>query len=955
MRFRCRRKAVVKRAPQRGAVTQSQHSSLSGSAVRRVLRFAVLGGLGVVVAILLIVRSVDSVDAQQPTPTPTVGTLMRVEPANQSVAAGNDVVVDLVVDNVANLAAYEFELSFDPTILGYISVTNSPFLGSTGRTVTCLPPILGVGSVRFGCVTFAPPPPDGPSGSGTLATVRLSSSCSGTTSLALTLVGLGDALGGSIPTGSQNGSVTITGGGVCPTPTITPTLTLTPTPGPATVTPTATPVGPTATPVPQLCAPAAGAAYCVLPISQSTLSGAEVTVQIGVDGVTNFGAFQFSLLFDQALLTTVDVAAGPLLGSTGRSVVCLPSFEPGRLQFACNTLGSAPPGPNGSGIVANVTLQALNDVQGLSLLWLQGTLLLDISGARTPVTSADGAEIDISLAPTPTTTPTPTITLTPTPAATPTPCPTSGCPTVTLTPTPTDTLTPVDTPTATATATATTPPAECGGAGALTVCIEPSGQTIATGSNGMVEVVVANTGELGAFQVALTYAPAIVSFINVAPGPFLSSTGRNVTCLAAAESPGLIQYSCVSLRPEPAGPTGTGVLAILTLHGEAAGIGSLTLGDVVLVDVGGASYSPPVLLDASVTVFDPPTLTPTFTPTPTLSPTVTPTPTLTISPTPCPSPGCPTPTVTLTPSITPTPTITLTSTVSPTATASATPTPGEGPLVLHVDPLSQTLPRGAFTSVDVVVENVSNLGAFQFTLSYDPAITILQSLNVGPFLGSTGRTVVCLPATFLTGEAELACATIGATPGGPSGTGALATATFLTFAPGLSPQHLSDPVLADITGVSLRPIVLQDGVIVVTPPGGTATPTTSLTPTASPVGTVTPTAISQDTDGDGCSDQRENGPDETLGGQRDYLNPADFYDVVGGGGGPPDQIIDLSNDIFGVIIHYAPTGNEPTYDVAFDRGPSTGPNVWNMTAPDGVIDLTNDILGVIQQYLHSCQ
>ncbi|MCH7699148.1 MAG: hypothetical protein IH865_09465 [Chloroflexi bacterium] len=58
---------------------------------------------------------------------------------------------------------------------------------------------------------------------------------------------------------------------------------------------------------------------------------------------------------------------------------------------------------------------------------------------------------------------------------------------------------------------------------------------------------------------------------------------------------------------------------------------------------------------------------------------------------------------------------------------------------------------------------------------------------------------------------------------------------------------------------------------------------------------------------------------------------------------------------FDVIQHYAPTGTEPTYDASFDRGPSAGPNVWNMTAPDGVIDLTNDIFGVIQQYLHDCR
>ena len=129
------------------------------------------------------------------------------------------------------------------------------------------------------------------------------------------------------------------------------------------------------------------------------------------------------------------------------------------------------------------------------------------------------------------------------------------------------------------------------------------------------------------------------------------------------------------------------------------------------------------------------------------------------------------------------------------------------------------------------------------------------------------------------------------------------------------------------------------------------------TPTTTPTATPTPTKQPDpgDTDGDGCSDQRENGPDETLGGLRDYKNPNDFYDVAGAGGGPKDQIIDLPNDILGVIQHYAPLGTEPTYDVNFDRGPRlTGP-VWNMTAPDGVIDLPNDILGVIRQFNHSCQ
>lgn len=110
-----------------------------------------------------------------------------------------------------------------------------------------------------------------------------------------------------------------------------------------------------------------------------------------------------------------------------------------------------------------------------------------------------------------------------------------------------------------------------------------------------------------------------------------------------------------------------------------------------------------------------------------------------------------------------------------------------------------------------------------------------------------------------------------------------------------------------------------------------------------------------DTDADGCNDESELGGDATLGGVRDPSDPWDFYDVASLGGVPiPDGIIDLPNDILGVIQHYAPQGTEPRYDVHYDRGPSAGPNAWNMTAPDGVIDLPNDILGAILQHGHTC-
>ncbi len=109
-----------------------------------------------------------------------------------------------------------------------------------------------------------------------------------------------------------------------------------------------------------------------------------------------------------------------------------------------------------------------------------------------------------------------------------------------------------------------------------------------------------------------------------------------------------------------------------------------------------------------------------------------------------------------------------------------------------------------------------------------------------------------------------------------------------------------------------------------------------------------------DTDGDGCSDAKEFGMDETLGGRRDYLNPWDFFDVYGPGQSPTlDGVIDLPNDVLGVIQHFAPQG-QPPYEVSFDRGHRDGEILWNMTAPDGVIDLPIDILGVIYQFGHNC-
>jgi hypothetical protein len=68
----------------------------------------------------------------------------------------------------------------------------------------------------------------------------------------------------------------------------------------------------------------------------------------------------------------------------------------------------------------------------------------------------------------------------------------------------------------------------------------------------------------------------------------------------------------------------------------------------------------------------------------------------------------------------------------------------------------------------------------------------------------------------------------------------------------------------------------------------------------------------------------------------------------------------LSNDILGVIFEFAPGGYKPgeedhtgkTVHENYDRPAAMFGSAghWNRGAYDGVIDLSNDILGVILQY-----
>ncbi len=119
-------------------------------------------------------------------------TLVRVQPQKTSITEGDQLAIDVTIENVKNEASIQFDLLYNPSIFQTANAGDDPnagfvqkgdFLGSTNRQVVCNP-VSNEGVVRFTCVTLGVDPP-GPDGGGTLATVFLKAIGSGKTDLTL--------------------------------------------------------------------------------------------------------------------------------------------------------------------------------------------------------------------------------------------------------------------------------------------------------------------------------------------------------------------------------------------------------------------------------------------------------------------------------------------------------------------------------------------------------------------------------------------------------------------------------------------------------------------------------------------------------------------------------------------------------------------------------------------------
>ncbi len=141
-------------------------------------------------------------------------TVVRIDPATLGVSSSSPgFTMNVMIDDVVNLGAFQFDLVYDPAVVHITNVTLGPFLSSTGRTTIPLGPTINntTGRVTFGAFSFGVAA--GPNGSGVLAVVTLTPQGEGESSLGLENTQVTDISGVIIPTSLQNGKILVGPGG----------------------------------------------------------------------------------------------------------------------------------------------------------------------------------------------------------------------------------------------------------------------------------------------------------------------------------------------------------------------------------------------------------------------------------------------------------------------------------------------------------------------------------------------------------------------------------------------------------------------------------------------------------------------------------------------------------------------------------------------------------------------
>jgi hypothetical protein len=256
---------------------------------------------------------------------------------------GPSFTVDVVIEDVTDLGSFQFDVTYEPSVVTVDDVVLGDFLGSTGRDVSVIGPDIdnegGVISFEAGSSGIGP----GANETGVLATITFNAVGLGSSALHLENVRVTRTSGSAIPVVIQDGSVTV-----------------------------------------------AEAFVTIEPPEATAIIGSSFAVTASIRDVTDLGSFQFDLTYVSGTVTATHAVCEPFLGSTGRNVIPVgPTIDnaAGRINFGCSSEGGEP-GPDGTGGLATFTFNAAG--LGSSPLRFENVQVTDTADVAIAVGAQDG-------------------------------------------------------------------------------------------------------------------------------------------------------------------------------------------------------------------------------------------------------------------------------------------------------------------------------------------------------------------------------------------------------------------------------------------------------------------------------------------------------------------------------------------------------------------------------------
>jgi adhesin HecA-like repeat protein len=151
--------------------------------------------------------------------------VLSIDPTTQTTSTGTVVTVDVDISNVTDLYGYQFDLTFNPSVLQAVSSSEGPFLASGGSTFFIPGTNDNVGGTVAATADTLLTSVGGVSGSGVLAVFTFDAIGNGTSTLGIQNELLLDSNINIISDTTKSGSVTATSGAVA-APEIDPASTL---------------------------------------------------------------------------------------------------------------------------------------------------------------------------------------------------------------------------------------------------------------------------------------------------------------------------------------------------------------------------------------------------------------------------------------------------------------------------------------------------------------------------------------------------------------------------------------------------------------------------------------------------------------------------------------------------------------------------------------------------------